>query len=867
MNAVVLIGRAAFRFPCGAQQQKGNCQPHVRRCDADMLCLNRNETQPVWPAWEPAIATEDEPEYNCDYELTQLDGEATVTAGAAYQAEVRRLTAVPPFWPDKEHWKRSTAAAAVPFLHHEQTVAPSELIRLKQLWSQEWQQEGNWQQQLADQVQRGLLPETDFRAGALHARVIMWETYCEMAGFQDHEVQLELDIIRNGVRLQWCSPLDEYKKQEARHRQKVTGVRNQLSRAGYAAAQVKDILEGPEVASVALPNLLDDEQNMAFAKEQIDKNIRCGALIPWPFVGTRPALVLPLAVVKNSYGKRRLIVDGRLLNLRQQRLPFKYETASDAVRMLTDYEWAWTLDVKAGYHHVLLHPDEWTYVGLCFEGQFYVHAALPFGLSQSPERFTRIMQLTYRPLVAAGAAITGMVDDSLGAAKDVAAAARQMGKQIETMGLLGWTLNGSKSMTQPGRLVQYLGYEYDLEQRRIALPQGKIERIMDSLSAAREARSGQMYRRAAGQVAAAKLAFPFPSILIRGLLREQDEPSLRDDVRDRVLGPEAIEYLLDNMAQLNGQPWDRPVRAAQVMVVDTSEVATGAHILGTQWRAMIPLAQAEVDTSVGVKLSSTESEARGIFKALQEGLRGGAIPSDGTGAVQVVCDNRGTVSAMTYMRGGRQVFPVVARVHLLARRHGLVLSFAWKPRQTPEVVVADAYSKLQDPTDWRLSRTVLKSQVMAQAKEWVDKGFFPPDVDMMASCEAHQVPTYVAGFWDGACAAQDAMAHNWAEWPAAMSKPHRQGRPRVFVFPPPALLADVLFKVKQERATVWLVCSRYMREIDEQYLAGMPVRVRFPLSCRNVAHVVKPTRFNPASHTGEHWKTPLQVLLITWEPV
>ena len=37
-------------------------------------------------------------------------------------------------------------------------------------------------------------------------------------------------------------------------------------------------------------------------------------------------------------------------------------------------------------------------MGFEFDGEVYVHAGLPFGLSQAPEAFTRVVEVIYRPL-------------------------------------------------------------------------------------------------------------------------------------------------------------------------------------------------------------------------------------------------------------------------------------------------------------------------------------------------------------------------------------------------------------------------------------------------------------------------------------
>ena len=86
------------------------------------------------------------------------------------------------------------------------------------------------------------------------------------------------------------------------------------------------------------------------------------------------------------------------------------------------------------------------------------------------------------------------------------------------------------------------------------------------------------------------------------------------------------------------------------MIVDTSESATGAHVQGSEWRAYLPLTAAELQRKANNDFSSTQGEVLGILRALQEGMRSGAIPSDGSSAVHVVCDNHGAVSAINSMR-------------------------------------------------------------------------------------------------------------------------------------------------------------------------------------------------------------------------
>ena len=94
-------------------------------------------------------------------------------------------------------------------------------------------------------------------------------------------------------------------------------------------------------------------------------------------------------------------------------------------------------------------------------------------------------------------------------------------------------------------------------------------------------------------------------------------------------------------------------------------------------------------------------------------------------------------------------------LHLLAMRHQLLLAFVWRPRTHALLQHADAlFSKVQDASDWRLSRAFVRTQLFQQTE------FGLPDVDMFASDWASQVPVYVSVHWDGQCVAVDPWAQN-----------------------------------------------------------------------------------------------------------
>lgn len=68
----------------------------------------------------------------------------------------------------------------------------------------------------------------------------------------------------------------------------------------------------PQPKSVVFPNIFSGKEHVDFARQQIDQNVRRGALILWPWNDVKPFMVLPMSLAVSCAGKLTLIVDGRL---------------------------------------------------------------------------------------------------------------------------------------------------------------------------------------------------------------------------------------------------------------------------------------------------------------------------------------------------------------------------------------------------------------------------------------------------------------------------------------------------------------------------------------------------------------------------
>lgn len=81
----------------------------------------------------------------------------------------------------------------------------------------------------------------------------MWEEYFKLGQLEAADYQLEMDMLREGVKLDWCSPNDLLKLQEPRHKQKREGVIQQLLAAGLSAHDAKEAVSADHVPNIVLP--------------------------------------------------------------------------------------------------------------------------------------------------------------------------------------------------------------------------------------------------------------------------------------------------------------------------------------------------------------------------------------------------------------------------------------------------------------------------------------------------------------------------------------------------------------------------------------------------------------------------------------
>ena len=108
-----------------------------------------------------------------------------------------------------------------------------------------------------------------------------------------------------------------------------------------------------------------------------------------------------------------------------------------------------TFDLKFGYHHVDIHTDCWTYLGLSWSNKFYMFAVLPFGLSTACYVFTKLLRPLVKRWRSLGLRVIVYIDDGICAAGSHSKCLEYKELVVSDLGKAGFVLNIPKSQLEP----------------------------------------------------------------------------------------------------------------------------------------------------------------------------------------------------------------------------------------------------------------------------------------------------------------------------------------------------------------------------------------------------------------------------------
>ncbi|KAK3084685.1 hypothetical protein FSP39_017394 [Pinctada imbricata] len=230
--------------------------------------------------------------------------------------------------------------------------------------------------------------------------------------------------------------------------------------------------------SVRLDNNKSARDNPNFVSKEIVSLLEKGSISK---VKDQPEVINPLTVAYNRSGKPRLVLDCRHVNPHLFQFKFKYEDSSVARSMFSKGDFVFSFDLKTAYHHVMIHPEDKTFLGFSWQGFYYVFNVLPFGLATAGFIFSKIMREVVKHWRSRNINIIMYLDDGLAGAATYDEAKKVSTELRNDLLKLGFIIAEDKCDWTPSQYIVWLGFEWDTKTGMLRLTKARVDKIIECI--------------------------------------------------------------------------------------------------------------------------------------------------------------------------------------------------------------------------------------------------------------------------------------------------------------------------------------------------------------------------------------------------
>ena len=487
----------------------------------------------------------------------------------------------------------------------------------------------------------------------------------------------------------------------------------------------------------------------------------------------------------------RMIIDLSSLNLLLKHLPFKMSTAPRVGAAILGPMWGATLDLENAYHNIPVRLWCQSYLGFQLEIspgvlKNFVFTVLPFGLSQAPFLFNRIMKPIKIHLGLQGVWNSGYLDDFLFLDRSPEGLTRKLDYVRFLLGSLGLPINMSKSVLIPSQKVSYLGVMFHLDTLHFSLPEEKVLRIRAMVSKMLTFRVSTRRKLeeltgflnfAADFLHLGRLRFR-PLIL---WLNQNTSPLSRDrkipldSTFKGLLGVWLSKELLCSQTPM------KPPQPVLFLMTDASDEGWGGVLLpvtlGGAW------SNSTLDLLNSGQLSINALELMAVLfvaERLVHQLRGKVV--------QLLTDST-TVVSCVFHQGSCVPELMALTIRLLEFCSGHEIILVPKHLSGKLNRLADLESRLSPvASEWTLNYETF---------QWIWDNFGPFAIDLFATRWSAQLRRFISPCPDPRAEEVNALSVNWNRWD------------RIYLFPPVAVLPEVVDHLQPFRGQGVLIAPLY----------------------------------------------------------
>jgi len=486
-----------------------------------------------------------------------------------------------------------------------------------------------------------------------------------------------------------------------------------------------------------------------------------------------PGFVSSIFVVPKKGGGHRPVVNLKPLN---QFIPyehFKMESILMLKDLITKGDYMIKIDLKNAYLTVPVGESHQKFLRFRWRDTLLEFSCLPFGLASAPRVFTKLLKPVWSVLRQRGVRLIAYLDDVL-----VMASTRDLAKQhanfvLTLLESLGFVVNYVKSVLEPSKQIEFLGFHINTETLCISLPRDKVRKIRtvcqklidDPNITVRE------LSKFLGLLSSSIQAV-FPAPLHYRYLQQAKNAALKAHQSYEApicLDNQAlleVTWWRDNLVAWNGRAMiQEPIDL--VIETDASLQGWGAHCQGV---------------STGGRWSPSEATSHINYLELLAGSL--AIKSFTKNRVKaqvlLLMDNVTAISYINKMGGTHsQLLSHLSKdLWDWCLEHNILV----KAQHIPGVLNTEADRESRvfiDSSDWKLNPSLFQCLLQAWG---------PLEIDLFASRLTYQLEQYVSWRPDPQALFTDAFSLDWNKY-------------RAYAFPPFALIGRCLQQIRRQKVT------------------------------------------------------------------
>ncbi|KAA6322723.1 MAG: putative reverse transcriptase, partial [Streblomastix strix] len=175
-------------------------------------------------------------------------------------------------------------------------------------------------------------------------------------------------------------------------------------------------------------------------------------------------------------------MDCSLLNKFLCATHFIMEDVSNLRLILQPKDWMIKIDLESAFHHIQVDKELRPFLGFSFNQKYFLYKAMCFGIKHAPLVFHK----TLRPVIrfireVVKVRIISYCDDIIFLHQDLEELKEKKQQIINILANFGWKISVKKSVLEPARVVEFLGWKIDSELDQLQMTDHRQKKMIRML--------------------------------------------------------------------------------------------------------------------------------------------------------------------------------------------------------------------------------------------------------------------------------------------------------------------------------------------------------------------------------------------------